>query len=121
MSTYAVPLTCKFLQFLSVEPKSKALCTSGTIDELISAPNLTVSVLASPTVMLPPNVILPSIFALPLKYKLEPVILPVTVNPPVISVLVLTFKPPACDIEAVALPSEILFNSNPVIPLAGIL
>ena len=77
------------------------------------------SVSASPTVMLPPKTILPRISALPLNRKFEPVMSPDTFNAPVISVLTLILNPFACEIEAVALPSEILFNSNPVIPLAG--
>jgi len=45
--------------------------------EVTSAPKDTESVFESPRVMLPPKVILPSITAFPLKYKLEPVITPV--------------------------------------------
>ena len=84
---------CRFLQFLVLEPKSNALWTSGTIEELTSPPKLIISVVASPIVILPPKVILPSILALPLKYKLEPVMLPVTINAPVISVFVFTLRP----------------------------
>lgn len=46
---------------------------------------------------------------------------PVTFNEPVIVALVLTTKPFACDIDAVAFPSAILSNCKPVTPLAGIL
>ena len=63
----------------------------------------------------PVCIVLPVIYTLPLVY-----VLPFTVNAPVISVLVLILKPFACEIDAVAEPSDILFNSNPVIPLAGI-
>ena len=59
-----------------VEPKSNELFKSGTIDDEISALNDTKSVFASPTVILPPNTMLPSILALPDNLKLEPVISP---------------------------------------------
>ena len=56
---YAVPLTCKFLQFLLEEPKSNALCIIGKIEELTSPPNWIISVVWLPIVMLPPNTISP--------------------------------------------------------------
>ena len=46
---------------------------------------------------------------------------PSIITEPVISVLVLILNPSVCEIDAVALPSTILFNSNPVTPLDGIL
>ena len=48
-------------------------------------------------------------------------VLPFTLNVPVTAELVLTLNPLASVIEAVTVPSLILFNSRPVIPLAGIL
>ena len=42
----------------------------------MSAPNDTKSVVASPTVMLPPKLILPAMSASPVSFKLEPVISP---------------------------------------------
>ena len=46
------------------------------IDDDMSAPNDTKSVVASPTVMLPPKLILPAMSASPVSFKLEPVISP---------------------------------------------
>ena len=69
--------------------------------------------------MLPPKTMLPRMLAFPVNCKFEPVMSPDTFNAPVISVFTLILKPFACEMDAVALPSEILFNSNPVIPLAG--
>ena len=49
------------------------------------------------------------------------VIEPEIVNAPVISVFVLTLKPLALEMDAVALPSAIRVKLSPVTPLAGIL
>ena len=46
---------------------------------------------------------------------------PETVKEPVTSVFTLILKPLFGEIDAVALPLAILFNSKPVIPLAGML
>jgi len=48
------------------------------MSEVISPPREMLSVLASPIVILPPKVMLPSISALPERYKFEPEISPVT-------------------------------------------
>ena len=79
-NTAVDPLTLSpkiFNHLFEVLPRSNALLMSGTIEEDISPPKLIKSVLASPTVMLPPITTLPLMSALPVSFKLEPVMCPV--------------------------------------------
>ena len=87
------------------------------IEEEISAPNDTKSVSPSPTVMLPPNTMLPSILAFPVNFKFEPVIFPVKIlSPPTVKLFVtFTCEPVNADVKLPILPvTEVTFALLPV-------
>ena len=89
-------------------------------DEIVWLPlNEFEPVLANTELSLPSNKLAFSAYdAVPCN---EPVIPFVTINEPVISVLVFTLNPSTGETEAVAEPEAIWDKFNPVIPLAGIL
>ena len=96
--------------------------TSGTICDVISPPNDTVSVSALPILMLPPNTILPSTVALPDNARFAAEISPVTVKspPPVISpvevVVPDTFTlPVAVTFTPLILPDAVI-STPPILP-----
>ena len=64
------------LYLLVSEPKSNELSLFGIIDELKSAFTTKLSVGLSPIVIVPPNTKLPSIFAFPVIFRVEPEITP---------------------------------------------
>ena len=60
LSRCAIPSICKSLHSLDVDPKSYVSSSSGVILESTSALNTTLSVAASPSVIVPPlNVVVP--------------------------------------------------------------